>query len=37
MSGETYGDANRIRLNVGCPISKVKIAVDGIKRALEKM
>ncbi|MDP8162937.1 aminotransferase class I/II-fold pyridoxal phosphate-dependent enzyme [Pasteurella skyensis] len=36
MSGETYGDKNRIRLNVGCPLSKVRIAVEGIKKAIEK-
>ncbi|MGL5520931.1 MAG: aminotransferase class I/II-fold pyridoxal phosphate-dependent enzyme, partial [Cetobacterium sp.] len=37
MSGEAYGDKDRIRLNVGCPLSKVKIAVEGIKRAIEKV
>ncbi|WP_047394182.1 MalY/PatB family protein [Cetobacterium sp. ZOR0034] len=37
MSGEAYGDSNRIRLNVGCPLSKVKVGVNGIKRAIEKL
>lgn len=37
MSGEIYGDKDRIRLNVGCPLSKVKMAVEGIKRAIEKV
>ncbi|MGL4999398.1 MAG: MalY/PatB family protein [Cetobacterium sp.] len=35
MSGENYGDKNRFRLNVGCPLSKVKIGVEGIKKALQ--
>ena len=37
MSGEVYGDKTRIRLNVGCPLSKVKIAVDAIKKSVEKL
>jgi len=35
MSGETYGDSYKIRLNVGCSLEKVKIAVNGIKAALD--
>ena len=35
MSGETYGDPYKIRLNVGCSLEKVKIAVNGIKAALD--
>lgn len=35
MSGEVYGDSYKLRLNVGCPISKVQIGVNGIKKALE--
>ncbi|MGL5052482.1 MAG: MalY/PatB family protein [Cetobacterium sp.] len=37
MSGESYGDKNRIRLNVGCPLSKVKVGVEGIKKTIEKL
>ncbi|MGL5125499.1 MAG: MalY/PatB family protein [Fusobacteriaceae bacterium] len=37
MSGESYGDKNRIRLNVGCPLSKVKVGVEGIKKSIEKI
>lgn len=35
MSGEVYGDPYKLRLNVGCPISKVEIGVNGIKKALD--
>ncbi|MGL5229339.1 MAG: MalY/PatB family protein [Cetobacterium sp.] len=35
MSGETYGDSNKIRLNIGCSLSKVKKAVEGIKKVLD--
>lgn len=35
MSGEAYGDEYKIRLNVAAPIDKVKIGVNGIKRALD--
>lgn len=34
MSGEVYGDPYKLRLNVGCPFSKVQIAVNGIKDSL---
>lgn len=34
MPGDNYGDPYKLRLNVGCPLSKVKIAVEGIKKAL---
>ncbi|MGL6167668.1 MAG: MalY/PatB family protein [Fusobacteriaceae bacterium] len=37
MSGESYGDKNRIRLNVGCQLSKVKVGVEGIKKSIEKI
>lgn len=37
MSGEMYGDKHKIRLNIGCPMEKVKVGVDGIKRAIEKL
>ena len=35
MSGQVYGDSYRLRLNVGCPLSKVKIGVEGIKKSLD--
>lgn len=35
MSGENYGDPYRIRFNIGAPISKIKIGVEGIKRAID--
>lgn len=35
MSGDVYGDPFRLRLNVGCPLEKVKIGVKGIKEAVE--
>ena len=37
MSGENYGDPYKLRLNVGCPLEKVKIGVEGVKRAVEKL
>ncbi|WP_297598994.1 aminotransferase class I/II-fold pyridoxal phosphate-dependent enzyme [uncultured Cetobacterium sp.] len=37
MSGENYGDSYKLRLNIGCPLEKVKIGVEGIKRSVEKL
>lgn len=37
MSGETYGDKNRLRLNVGAPKEKVKIAVEAIKKSIDSI
>ncbi|MHA4990275.1 MalY/PatB family protein [Cetobacterium somerae] len=34
MSGETYGDPYKIRLNVGCSLEKVKVGIEGIKKAV---
>lgn len=34
MPGKIYGDPYKIRFNVGCPISKLKIGVEGIKKSL---
>lgn len=36
MSGDSYGDPYKLRLNVGCPKDKVILGVEGIKRALDK-
>ncbi len=35
MSGENYGDKYKLRLNVGCPLEKLKIGILGIKRAVD--
>ncbi|MGL6063499.1 MAG: MalY/PatB family protein [Fusobacteriaceae bacterium] len=35
MSGENYGDKYKLRLNVGCPLEKLKVGVTGIKRAID--
>ncbi len=34
MPGDIYGDPYKIRFNVGCPMSKLKIGVEGIKKSL---
>lgn len=35
MSGELYGDEYRIRLNVGCAREKLRLGIEGIKKALD--
>ncbi|MGL5122685.1 MAG: MalY/PatB family protein [Fusobacteriaceae bacterium] len=37
MSGENYGDKYKLRLNVGCPLKKLKVGVIGIKRAIDNL
>ncbi len=37
MSGSTYGDPYKIRLNVGCPLSKVQFAVTNIIKTIDKL
>lgn len=37
MPGTTYGSAGHLRLNVGCPRSKVELGLDGLIRALERL
>lgn len=37
MPGSTYGCAGHVRLNVGCPRSKVERGVDGLIRSLERL
>lgn len=35
MSGSLYGDARYIRMNVGCPTSKVEAGLLGLKKAMD--
>lgn len=35
MSGENYGDKYKLRLNVGGSLEKIKIGVEGIKKAVD--
>lgn len=37
MPGTTYGSSRHLRLNVGCPRSKVERGVDGLIRALQRL
>ncbi|MCW1958873.1 MAG: pyridoxal phosphate-dependent aminotransferase [Mycobacterium sp.] len=37
MPGATYGSPGHLRLNVGCPRSKVARGVDGLIRALDRL
>lgn len=37
MPGTTYGSTGHLRLNVGCPRSKVERGVDGLIRALDRL
>lgn len=37
MPGTTYGSPGHVRLNVGCPRSKVESGVDGLIRALGRL
>lgn len=37
MPGTTYGCAGHLRLNVGCPRSKVERGLDGLIRSLDKL
>ena len=37
MPGTTYGAAGHLRLNVGCPRSKVELGIDGLIRALDRL
>lgn len=37
MSGDNYGDKYRLRLNVGGSLEKIKIGVEGIKKAIDSL
>lgn len=37
MPGTTYGSTGHLRLNVGCPRSKVERGLDGLIRSLERL
>lgn len=37
MPGTTYGSTGHVRLNVGCPRSKVERGIDGLVRALDRL
>ena len=37
MPGGTYGSAGHLRLNVGCPRSKVERGLDGLIRSLQRL
>jgi cystathionine beta-lyase len=37
MPGTTYGSTGHLRLNVGCPRSKVERGLDGLIRALDRL
>ncbi|QNO15825.1 aminotransferase class I/II-fold pyridoxal phosphate-dependent enzyme [Alkalicella caledoniensis] len=37
MSGDIYGDSYRLRLNVGCPRSKLEYGIKGIKKAVDSI